>query len=111
MTDESGGNALGVGQAHLITKKVYDKIDLKLTYTNTITATFLDRARIPMTVDTEKEAFEIAHKTIYNLPGETARSCDNQKHPQVGRAVRLGADLAGDQGPARHGARGRLARA
>ena len=73
LTDETGGNALGVGQADLITKKVYDKIDLKLTYTNTITATFLDRARIPMAVDSEKDAFEIAHKTIWNLPGATAR--------------------------------------
>jgi len=73
LTDESKGNALGVGIADLITKKVYDKIDWKSTYTNTIAATFLDRAKIPMVVDSDREALEIALKTIWNLPGETAR--------------------------------------
>jgi len=73
LTSETGGNALGIGMADLITRKVYDRIDLKLTYTNTITATFLDRARIPMTVETEKEALDIALKTIWNLPGAPPR--------------------------------------
>ena len=107
LTEETGGNALGVGQADLITKKVRDKIDLKLTYTNTITATFLDRARIPMTVDTEKEAFEIAHKTIWNLPGAICPGGDHKKHSEAGRTVRFRTRLAGDKGPARH--RGRWA--
>jgi hypothetical protein len=73
LTGETGGNALGIGGADLITRKVFSKIDLKLTYTNTITATFLDRARIPMIAETEKEALDIALKTIWNLPGAPAR--------------------------------------
>ena len=73
LTAETGGNALGIGGADLITRKVFGKIDLKLTYTNTITATFLDRARIPMIAETEKEAFDIARRTIWNLPGAPAR--------------------------------------
>lgn len=73
LTDESNGNALGIGIADLITKKLYDKIDLKSTYTNVITATFLDRAKIPMVVDSDREALEIALKTIWILPWETPR--------------------------------------
>jgi len=73
LTPETGGNALGVGSADLITKKVYDKIDLKSTYTNTATATFLERAKIPMIMDTEKDAFDLSVKTIWNLPGTIPR--------------------------------------
>jgi hypothetical protein len=73
LTDETNGNALGIGRADLITKKVGDKLDLHATYTNTITATFLERAKIPITIDTEKEAFEVALKTIWNLPGTAPR--------------------------------------
>ena len=69
LTDETNGNALGIGRADLITRKVYDKLDLNATYTNTITATFLERAKIPIVIDTEKEAFEVGLKTIWNLPG------------------------------------------
>ena len=73
LTPETGGNALGVGSADLITKKVYDKIDFKSTYTNTATATFLERAKIPMVMDTEKEALDLSTKTIWNLPGTSPR--------------------------------------
>lgn len=68
LTEEAGGNALGIGLAHLITKKCYEKVDFDATYANTITTTFLDRARIPVVVNSDKEALDIALKTIWNLP-------------------------------------------
>jgi hypothetical protein len=68
LTEQTQGNALGIGLADLITKRLYDKINFSTTYANTITTTFLDRARIPIVVDSEKEALEIALKTIWNLP-------------------------------------------
>ena len=64
---------MGIGLVDLITKKVYEKIDLNATYANTITTTFLDRARIPIVCNTEEEAFNIAMKTIWNLPGKKPR--------------------------------------
>ncbi|PKP61166.1 DUF2088 domain-containing protein [Candidatus Atribacteria bacterium HGW-Atribacteria-1] len=73
LTPETHGNALGVGMAHMITKRLYEKIDLKATNMNTITTTFLDRARIPMAFDTDKEAIEVGLKTIWNLPGTKPR--------------------------------------
>ena len=73
LTDETNGNALGIGMADLITKRVYDKLDLKDTYTNTITATFLERAKIPIFADTEQQALDIALNTIWNLPGTAPR--------------------------------------
>ena len=59
--------------AHLTTKRVHEKIDFQATYANTVTATFLDRARLPMVVESDKEALDIALKTIWNLPGTLPR--------------------------------------
>jgi hypothetical protein len=73
LSPETHGNALGIGMAHMITKRLYEKIDIKETNTNTITTTFLDRARIPMVFDTDKEAMEIGLQTIWNLPGTKPR--------------------------------------
>jgi len=73
LTSETHGNALGIGMADMITRRLYEKIDLKVTNMNTITTTFLDRSRIPMVFDTDKEATEVGLKTIWNLPGTKPR--------------------------------------
>ncbi len=73
LSRETEGNALGIGLADLITKKLYEKIDFRDTYENTITATFLDRAKIPIVCNSEEEAFQIAMKTVWNLPGTKPR--------------------------------------
>jgi len=73
LTPETHGNAMGIGMAHMITRKCYEKIDLKATNMNTITATFLERSRIPMVFETEKEAIEVGLKTIWNLPNVPPR--------------------------------------
>ena len=60
LTDDSKGNAIGVGLSDVITRTLYDKIDFSSTYTNAITSSFLERAKIPIVAGTHKEAFEIA---------------------------------------------------
>src|SRR5665648_570768 len=69
LTEESQGNAVGIGIADMITEKFYKKIDFIPTNTNAITATFLDRARIPIVFPTEQKAIETGLDTIWNLPG------------------------------------------
>jgi len=69
LTEESQGNAVGIGIADMITEKLYKKIDFKSTNTNAITSTFLDRARIPAVFPTEQKAIETGLDTIWNLPG------------------------------------------
>jgi hypothetical protein len=73
LTKEAEGNAMGIGLADLVTRKLYDKIDFAATYENTITSTFLDRAKIPIVCKNEEQAFQIAMKTIWNLPGTKPR--------------------------------------
>ena len=65
ITEKSHGNAIGIGLADVTTRELVNKINYKDMYTNTITSTFLNRAKIPITADTEKEAVEIAIKTCW----------------------------------------------
>jgi hypothetical protein len=60
LTGPSHGNAIGVGLADVITRRLYDKIDLAVTYANVITSSFLQRGRIPVIAATDREAFDIA---------------------------------------------------
>ena len=67
ITEESNGNAIGIGLADITTRHLADKINYKDMYANTITSTFLNRAKIPIIANTEREAVEIAVKTCWKL--------------------------------------------
>jgi len=68
LTPESHGNAHGVGLATAITKKLYNKIDFKVTYTNSIASEFLYKSRIPMIFEIEEEAFKTCLDVLGSLP-------------------------------------------
>ena len=73
LTEASHGNALGVGLADFITKKLFSKIDLRTTYENILTSTFLERGKIPIIAENEREALEYAFKTCPITTPEKAR--------------------------------------
>ncbi len=80
ITEESHGNATGIGQADIISKRLYDKIDLQATYNNVITASFLDKGKIPLTVEDDKRAIQVALKTLNGLIRlEGKKTIDNVK--------------------------------
>jgi len=60
ITKESHGNAIGVGLADVIPRKLFNKIDFPSTYTNGITSSFYERIKIPVIAETDREAFNIA---------------------------------------------------
>jgi len=62
LTEASHGNAGGVGLADIIPRRLYNKIDYHATYTNAITATYLARVQIPVTMETDREVMETALK-------------------------------------------------
>ena len=71
LTENSHGNAIGIGLSDVITKRLYDKIDFRTTYTNVITSSFLERAKVPVVAGNDKEAFEIALRSCgYLKKGE-----------------------------------------
>lgn len=70
LTDKSHGNALGVGMADIITKKLFDKIDFSSMYANAVTATVLTSVKIPMILPSDKEALAVAVKTCNRIVPE-----------------------------------------
>lgn len=60
LTEESHGNAIGMGIADVITKRLRDKIDWVPTHINTVTSGFLERGFMPIVAETDWEALAIA---------------------------------------------------
>ena len=73
ITDESYGNATGLGNADFTTRRLVDKIDMKATLINCITACAPWGARVPATYETDREAIETALSCIGLTPPERAR--------------------------------------
>jgi hypothetical protein len=64
LTAETDGNATGLSAADVITMRLYRDFDPGKTYANVIAATLLDAAAIPMIMNTDKEAVQLATKTV-----------------------------------------------
>lgn len=60
LTDASDGNGLGIGMAELTTKRVIDKIDLKKTYTNSITTGIFNSVKMPIALENDQAAVDTA---------------------------------------------------
>ena len=52
----SHGNALGVGLADIVTRRLADSIDFPATYENIITSSFLERGKLPVVAENDTEA-------------------------------------------------------
>lgn len=73
LSDESHGNASGIGLADFTTKKLVDKIDRQATYLNCLTSTFVARAAIPMYFDTGARLMEAALFSLSAIPHDKLR--------------------------------------
>lgn len=60
LTEESHGNATGIGFADVTTRRLINKIDFAVTYKNVIIAGFPERAKLPVVAATDREALDIA---------------------------------------------------
>ena len=60
LTEESHGNAVGLGLADLITRRLADKIDFYATYMNALTGNGPQQGATPIMLDTDHEAVQIA---------------------------------------------------
>jgi hypothetical protein len=73
LSEESHGNASGMGLADFVTKKMVDKIDRQATYLNCLTSTFVTRAATPMYFDTEEKLLEAALFSLSAIPPDKLR--------------------------------------
>jgi hypothetical protein len=73
LTDETQGNANGVGMADLIAQRVLEKMDLQATYMNALTSTVIDSVRLPMVLATDRDVVDAAVLTAPRLDGGAPR--------------------------------------
>ncbi|HWR30146.1 MAG TPA: lactate racemase domain-containing protein [Negativicutes bacterium] len=73
LTEGTHGNANGMGAADFTTRKLFNKIDYDAIYTNALTATLTAQVRIPMILETDKEAIKSAIKTCNSRDMSRAR--------------------------------------
>ena len=60
LTEESHGNAIGIGLADVITRKLFDKINFDVTNKNVATSSFLERGKIPIVAENDQAALLLA---------------------------------------------------
>jgi acylphosphatase len=73
LTHETHGNATGMGGADIITMRLFKEIDIPSTYANIITSMNLDGGAIPIVMNTEREAVQLAVKTVVRVKPENCR--------------------------------------
>jgi len=73
LSEESHGNAAGVGLADFVTQKLVNRIDRQATYLNCLTSTFVSRAAIPMYFDTEEQLVDAVLFSLSAIPPDKLR--------------------------------------
>ncbi len=68
LTEASEGNAVGVGVADIITRRLFDKIDQTALDMNTITGVCPESGKIPLTLNSDQEALDIAIRCVGLIP-------------------------------------------
>lgn len=69
----SKGNALGIGNADIITERVFDAIDYEATLMNVLTSFSLKKAAIPVMMPTDEKAIQAALLTLGPVPPDRVR--------------------------------------
>ncbi|HEU4572270.1 MAG TPA: hypothetical protein VFR93_06245 [Candidatus Limnocylindrales bacterium] len=77
LTDETEGNAVGIGMADVALRRAVDRMDAAKTYMNCITAKTPEGARIALTVESDRQAIDVA------------LSCCIKVEPAAARIVRI----------------------
>lgn len=73
LTKETHGNANGIGLADSISRRAYDAIDWPTTYTNALTSTEFEPIKTPMVMAHDRDAIEVALRTINGVDPTHAR--------------------------------------
>ncbi|MEM2094657.1 MAG: lactate racemase domain-containing protein [Candidatus Bathyarchaeia archaeon] len=77
LSEQTHGNAIGIGLADIITERLASKIDYKATYLNALTAGWPELAKIPVCLPNDRDAIDIALRTIGPI------------HPSEAKVVRI----------------------
>ena len=73
LSEESHGNASGVGLSDFTTKRMFDKIDLEPVYANSITAICIEEGKIPIVCDNQEDAIKAAVRACTDIDRSKVR--------------------------------------
>lgn len=59
LTDETHGNANGIGMADITTRRALEKTDIDATYPNAVTSTVFDVVKMPLAANSDKTAIQL----------------------------------------------------
>jgi hypothetical protein len=72
LTDETEGNGVGIGMADVVLRRAASRMDVAKTYVNAVTAKTPEGVRVPLTVDSDRQALDIAIACCLKVDPETA---------------------------------------
>jgi hypothetical protein len=64
LSDQTGGNAIGLGNADIITERVFAKMDYAVTLMNALTSLSLHKAFIPVRLPSDCKAIQAGFTTL-----------------------------------------------
>jgi hypothetical protein len=73
VSEASHGNTLGVGLADFTTRRLFEKVDYGAMNANVLTSTFVERAKIPMVTENDREALEAAARCNWGVEPKDTR--------------------------------------
>ena len=68
VSDRSHGNALGIGLAEVITRRLFNKINFTAMYENAFTSTFVERVKIPVIAEDDAQGIAFALRSCGGIP-------------------------------------------
>lgn len=80
LSEETHGNANGVGLADIITARLAGRIDFSATYLNVVTTTYLQRARLPLVAADDRSALALALALSPESSGARVARISNTLH-------------------------------
>ncbi|MCQ4670461.1 lactate racemase domain-containing protein [Lactonifactor longoviformis] len=73
LSPETHGNGIGLGYSSATTKRAFEKLDLASMYPNAITCTVLGGVRIPIIMESDREAIQVCVRTCNEIDKKHAR--------------------------------------
>jgi hypothetical protein len=101
LTPGSHGNALGIGFADVILRRLYSKIDFAPMYENVYTSTFFERAKVPIVTEKDREAVSYCMRMCGPIPEEKLKVARIRDTLHIGDLYVSDAVLDGLRGAAR----------
>jgi hypothetical protein len=74
LSERTGGNAIGLGNADIITEKVFRAMDYEATLMNALTSLSLHKAFIPVRLPNDRKALQACFTTLGPTPADAIRA-------------------------------------